>query len=88
MATVGFDGPVPSLRLKWLRDSMDDYDYIALLKAHGEEAYALDQVRTLARGVDDWEMDPSLLYAARQQLGTRLAQINATAQVEETADAP
>ena len=28
---------VPSMRLKWLRDGVDDYDYLAMLKATGDE---------------------------------------------------
>lgn len=75
MATVGFDGPIASMRLKWLRESIEDYDYIQLLKEKGEAEYALDQVHTVARGMTDWALNTSLLYAARQQLGERLSMI-------------
>jgi hypothetical protein len=72
MATVGFEGPVPSMRLKWLRDGMEDYDYLQLLKEQGETAFALDQLDRVARAMDDWELDPQPLYKARQRMGERL----------------
>ncbi|MFN8486162.1 MAG: DUF6067 family protein [Caldilineaceae bacterium] len=74
-ATIGFDGPVASLRLKWLRDSMDDYDYLEMLKAHGQAAYVRTQLHTLVRGMDDWAMDPSVLYTVRQNLGEKLSAV-------------
>lgn len=70
--TTGFDGPVPTMRLKWIREGMDDYDYIALLSGIGQRAFALEQVRTIARGWSDWDQDAAALYAARRQLGRRL----------------
>ncbi|MCX6044820.1 MAG: DUF6067 family protein [Chloroflexi bacterium] len=72
-ATIGFDGPVASMRLKWLRESMEDYDYIELLKTAGQAAYAQQQVAEIARSMDDWAMDPSALYTVRQNLGERLS---------------
>ncbi len=35
--TVGIDGVVPSMRLKWIRDGVEDYEYIQILKRLGYE---------------------------------------------------
>jgi len=72
VATVGFDGPIASMRLKWLRESMEDYEYIALLEKSGQGAYAWKVLGTVVRAVDDWTLDPRTLYRARRQLGERL----------------
>jgi len=69
---VGFDGPVVSMRLKWLREGVEDYEYIQLLRNLGEEEFALEQVHAVARNMGDWEPDPAVLYAARQAMGERL----------------
>jgi len=33
---VGYDGIVPTIRLKALRDAVEDYDYLALLEQLGK----------------------------------------------------
>ncbi len=35
-AQTGFDGPLASLRLKWIRESVEDYMYIDLLLRRGK----------------------------------------------------
>lgn len=70
--TIGFDGPIPTMRLKWIREGMDDYDYIALLSSIGHREFALEQVRTVARSWGDWDQEPAAFYAARQRLGEQL----------------
>lgn len=37
---VGTKGAVPSMRLKWLREGIEDYEYIQILKEHGNVARA------------------------------------------------
>lgn len=69
---VGFDGPVPSLRLKWVRDSVEDYMYADLLVQAGEGAFLQQQVARFARHFGDWDNDPALLMQVRQALGERL----------------
>ena len=69
---VGFDGPVASMRLKWIREGVEDYEYIRMLRERGEGDFALEQVHRVARNMGDWEPDPAILYAARQAMGERL----------------
>ncbi len=72
---TGFDGPVASLRLKWLRETVEDFAYLRLLEQNGEKQFAREQIRRLVRGVGDWENRTVELYAARLAMGNRLARI-------------
>ena len=69
---AGVSGVVPSLRLKWLRDGVDDYDYIEILKQQGFGEWAMPMVRGVGPDWSHWTRDPGALEAARQQLGWRL----------------
>lgn len=69
---IGFDAPVTSVRLKWLRDGMEDFEYIRMLHDLGHGAFAMDQLHAVARHMGDWEEDPALWSAARQALGIHL----------------
>lgn len=69
---IGFDGPVASLRLKWIRDSIEDYMYIHMLYELGEDAFVQQQLQRIARHFGDWDNDPVLLMQVRQALGERL----------------
>lgn len=64
----GANMPIASIRLKWLREMAEDYDYLMLAKDLGLEKEALDLAGTFARGFGDWEDDMPKLYEARRQL--------------------
>jgi hypothetical protein len=66
---AGIDGVCPSMRLKWLRDGIEDFEYIALLKQQGDAETALTIARTVGDSWSNWTRDPAVLEAARQQLG-------------------
>ncbi len=70
---IGFDGPVPSMRLKWFREAVEDFAYIQLLREAGEWSFARKQIHRFARGVGDWDDDMEALYAARRSMGERLS---------------
>jgi hypothetical protein len=72
----GHEGPVASLRLKWMRESADDYDYIHLLSQRGFKNLALEAGQTFARGLGDWNDNVTALYAARQRMGDVLEKLN------------
>jgi hypothetical protein len=65
-------GVAPSMRLKYVRDGVDDYDYIQQLREWGREDWALDIVRTIGPDWDHWSRDPVALETARLQLGNEL----------------
>lgn len=71
----GIDMPVASMRLKWLRDAVDDFDFLTLASEAGEAARvrAMELTRTFARGFGDWVDDAPGLLSARRELGHVLA---------------
>lgn len=69
---AGIQGVAPSMRLKWLRDGVDDYDYIELLKQAGRGDWALQLARQVGKDWHHWTRDPAELEAARRQLGEEL----------------
>ena len=70
---VGVPGVVPSMRLKYLRDGVDDYDYVALLKRKGQGEWALGVAREVGADWSGWTRDSAALEAARRRLGERLS---------------
>jgi len=65
---VGYEGIAPSLRLKALRDAIEDYEYLAILRraGRGEQAEAI--VATIATTWFDWNRDPAAYQQARERL--------------------
>lgn len=74
-AEAGFDAPLASLRLKWIRESVEDYMYIDLLLQAGETEFVDQQIKKIARNFGDWDNNPALLMQVRKALGERLASL-------------
>jgi hypothetical protein len=72
---VGIDGVAPSMRLKWIRDGVDDYDYVQMLRNAGEGSWALGLSSAVAPNWTNWTRDISYLANVRYQLGTELDRI-------------
>jgi len=74
-ATIGIEGGVaPSIRLKWLRDGVDDFDYIEMLKRSGRGEWALSVARRIGPDWRDWKKSTALsLEQARIELGEALS---------------
>lgn len=71
-AELGFSGPVASLRLKQIREGMEDYEYLKLLADSGQKADADELARKLAASWTEWNTEPAALYAAREEIARRL----------------
>ncbi len=71
-STVGVQGVAPSIRLKWLRDGVEDYEYIELLKKAGQEAWAKSVAAGVGSSWSQWTKDANTLTNARMQLGIQL----------------
>jgi len=69
-------GVVPSLRLKQLRESVEDYEYIEILKSMGEKDFALEIVEILAKDWKKWSDDEELLMECRRLLGEKIHYLN------------
>jgi hypothetical protein len=65
---VGYDGVVPTIRLKALRDAIEDYDYLVLLERQGKAAEADAMMAPLAGSFFSWEKDPVAYEKARVRL--------------------
>ena len=65
---VGFDGIVPSLRLKALRDGIEDFEYLAIAERLGKAEEARQIVRALAPSFFEWEKDAAAYETARAKL--------------------
>ena len=71
--------PVASIRLKMIREGMEDYEYLALLAAAGEEAYAREVVDALFPAAYATEVAPAALMAAREKLARRIVELGLAA---------
>ena len=63
---VGVKGVVASMRLKWLRDGVEDYDYVQILKDLGKGDMAMQITRSVGPDWTNWTRDPNAIEAARR----------------------
>jgi len=70
----GYDGIAPSLRLKALRDSIQDYEYFALLEKAGLADKAQEIVLSVAPSFFEWDKNPAAYETARIKLAELLQQ--------------
>jgi hypothetical protein len=65
--------PIASLRLKQIRDGLQDLEYMYLLEdATGSSAAAMAIVDSVVRTTYDFELDPSAMLAARAKLAAAI----------------
>lgn len=69
---VGIKGVVPSMRLKWIREGVEDYEYIEILKQLDEEEWAMEIVRSVGADWQNWTKNPDKLESARKKLGDKI----------------
>ena len=74
---VGYDGIAPSLRLKALRDGIEDYEYLAILERLGLAEQAQKVVLPLAGTWFQWDSDPGAYEKARAVLAGMIVAANA-----------
>jgi hypothetical protein len=65
---AGIDGPIASIRLKNLRDGMEDYEYFAILDAKGFEEKVNLIVGEAVPTWGTWNRDPEKIDALRRKL--------------------
>jgi hypothetical protein len=71
-AAAGFAGPVASLRLKQIREGLEDYEYFKLLEQRGDKSWGVQLAARLAESWVKWDEDPQHLYALREEIAKRL----------------
>lgn len=67
--------PVESIRLKMIREGMEDYEYMNLLKELGDESFARSQVNSVVTNTFTFSHDPEVLYGAREKMAERIQAI-------------
>ena len=67
--TVGIQGVAPSMRLKWLRDGIEDYEYVTILQNLGQGTWAMQMANSVGADWANWTRDPLTLESVRRQLG-------------------
>jgi hypothetical protein len=65
---VGYDGIAPGLRLKAVRDAIEDYEYLVILDGMGLHNEAMAIVQPLADSFTGFETDPAAYEKARIEL--------------------
>jgi hypothetical protein len=66
----------PGIRLKAIRDGIQDYEYAQILKNLGQVPFVTSVIQPIASSWTNWSHDPSDLDAARLQLGQKIHQVS------------
>ena len=70
------DIPIESIRLKLIRDGLEDYEYLALLSKYEGRAAAAKYVDRLVTNAHTYDRDAAMLYNVRREIGDRLSKAN------------
>lgn len=76
-AEVGSEAFVPSMRLKWIRKSVEDFEYVEILKRLHRGDWALALVKTVAADWAHWSQDADAVESVRRQLAAEIDRISA-----------
>jgi hypothetical protein len=71
----GIDGPVTNIRLKNLRDGMEDYEYFAILERLTDKKSVKKIVDTIAPNWWDFSKSPIEILAARGKIAQRILRL-------------
>jgi len=71
----GIDGPVSSMRLKNLRDGMEDYEYFAILERLAGKEAVKKIVSIIAPNWWNFSKDPDEFLAAREKLAEQILRL-------------
>ncbi len=69
---AGFDGPVTSIRLKNIREGLEDYEYFAILEKEGYGDFVKEMVDEICPEWWDFTQDPETLLKVREQLAMKI----------------
>jgi hypothetical protein len=73
---VGTHEPAPSMRLKYLRDGIQDFEYVALLKQKNQMDFINSVIKPIAADWRNWTRDHGALEAVRRQAGEQLDRLS------------
>ena len=66
------NGPISSIRFELLREGIEDYEYLSMLKKLGDNSFAAKQVENLVVDVKAFSRNVADLYAARKTMAERI----------------
>jgi hypothetical protein len=69
------DGPVSSIRFELLREGIEDYEYLWLLRSLGDAALADQVAQELVVDVSAFSRNAAALFAARAKLARRIEEL-------------
>jgi hypothetical protein len=69
------DGPVSSMRFELLREGIEDYEYLWLLKSLGDAAFADEAAKSMVVDVSAFSRNPEELFALREKMARRIEQL-------------
>ena len=78
---AGITGVVPSIRLKWIREGVEDYEYTEILQRLGYQDWGMSIVGQVGKDWKNWTKNPDTLYDARQKLGEKIEQLSSEDQI-------
>ncbi len=70
---AGLSGPIPSIRLKLIREALEDFEYMTLAAQQGHQAQVDEIVGSLAQSFDDWIANPDAYLSARAKIAALIA---------------
>lgn len=68
--------PAPGIRLKAIRDGIQDYEYAQMLKNQGQASYVDLVLKPIAASWTKWTRDPAEIESVRQKFGQQLQQLS------------
>ncbi len=69
---LAHDRMIPSLRVKALRDGVEDFEYVQILQRLGKSKRAIEISKLAGADWHNWTLDPQVLAAARIKLGNEI----------------
>jgi hypothetical protein len=73
---IGIKGVAPGMRLKWLREGIEDYEYIEILKSLGRGDFALNLAKRVGPDWRNWTRSTDEIYSVRRALGEEIHRIS------------
>jgi hypothetical protein len=73
-APAGVIGVVPSIRLAWVRQGINDFSYVQLLRDLGQPALANSIIDPAAHSWTQWTQNPQVLADVRERLADAIEQ--------------
>jgi hypothetical protein len=68
-------GPVSSIRFELLREGIEDYEYLWLLKSLGDAAFADDGAKSMVVNIGAFSRNVEELFALREKMARRIEQL-------------